>query len=86
MSSWRNTGAGDGGIETFTGGGDPVDAYRDGDNLLVVTASFEAASDGDDYIEGNGGDDVIFGNLGQDDIVGGSSTLFSLDTVDERPE
>ena len=38
--------------------------------------SFEATTDGDDYIEGNGGDDVIFGNLGQDDIIGGSSDLF----------
>ncbi len=36
--------------------------------------STEAATDGDDYIEGNGGNDVIFGNLGQDDIIGGSST------------
>ena len=47
---------------------------------LVVVPSFEAASDGDDYIEGNGGDDVVFGNLGQDDIIGGNSSLFSLAT------
>jgi len=39
---------------------------------------FEAATDGEDYIEGNAGDDLIFGNLGQDDIIGGSSSLFSL--------
>jgi Ca2+-binding RTX toxin-like protein len=45
---------------------------------LWVRASFESASDGDDYIEGNGGNDVIFGNVGQDDIVGGSSDLFGL--------
>ncbi len=61
-----------------------VGAYRDGDNLLVVDASFEAATDGDDYIEGNGGDDVIFGNLGQDDIIGDNSDIFSLDTLAER--
>ncbi|GGO80245.1 hypothetical protein GCM10011348_16530 [Marinobacterium nitratireducens] len=46
---------------------------------LFVVASFEAASDGEDYIEGGGGKDVIFGGLGQDDIVGGSSSFFSLD-------
>ena len=40
-----------------------------------------SATDGDDYIEGNGGNDVIFGNLGQDDIIGGSSNLFSLTTA-----
>ena len=38
----------------------------------------EAATDGDDYIEGGGGNDVIFGGLGQDDIIGGSSDLFGL--------
>ena len=48
---------------------------------LFVSPSTETATDGDDYIEGNGGNDVIFGNLGQDDIIGGSSTLFGLDTV-----
>ena len=41
--------------------------------------SFEAATDGEDYIEGNGGNDIVFGGLGQDDIVGGSSDFFSLD-------
>ena len=40
--------------------------------------SVEAATDGDDYIEGNGGDDTIFGGLGQDDIVGDSSDLYGL--------
>ncbi|MDH4109610.1 MAG: hypothetical protein OEW35_14975, partial [Gammaproteobacteria bacterium] len=49
--------------------------------LLTVAPSTDAASDGDDYIEGNGGTDVIFGNLGQDDIIGGSSSLFSLDNA-----
>ena len=42
--------------------------------------SFEAATDGEDYIEGNGGNDIVFGGLGQDDIVGGSSDFFSLDS------
>ena len=53
-------------------------------NALDINPSFEAASDGDDYIEGNGGSDVIFGNLGQDDIIGDNSSLFTLDTDDER--
>jgi Ca2+-binding RTX toxin-like protein len=51
---------------------------------LVVVPSFESATDGDDYIEGNAGNDVIFGNLGQDDIVGGSSNLFGLTSVAQR--
>jgi Ca2+-binding RTX toxin-like protein len=53
---------------------------------LTVRASFEAATDGDDYIEGNGGNDVIFGNLGQDDIVGGSSDLYGLTEATQRPD
>jgi hypothetical protein len=48
---------------------------------LTVVPSFEAETDGDDYIEGGGGNDVIFGGLGQDDIVGGSSSFFSLPKV-----
>ena len=63
----------------------PVSAARV-NGLLVLAPSFEAASDGDDYIEGNAGDDVIFGNLGQDDIIGGSSSLFSLTTPSLRPD
>ncbi|MGC9450585.1 MAG: hypothetical protein ACP5I4_03990 [Oceanipulchritudo sp.] len=39
----------------------------------------EAASDGDDYMEGNGGNDLMYGGLGQDDLIGGSSALFGLD-------
>jgi len=54
-----------------------VGAERLADGTLSVLPSDEAATDGDDYIEGNGGDDVIFGNLGQDDIVGGSSDLYA---------
>ena len=53
---------------------------------LAVVASFEARTDGDDYIEGNGGADVIFGNLGQDDLIGGSSNLFGLTTAAQRPD
>ncbi|MDH4157891.1 MAG: matrixin family metalloprotease [candidate division Zixibacteria bacterium] len=52
--------------------------------ILDYTPSFEADTDGDDYIEGNGGNDVIFGNLGQDDIVGDNSSLFTLNEYDER--
>ncbi|MEO6021102.1 MAG: calcium-binding protein [Knoellia sp.] len=54
--------------------------------VLEVIASFEAATDGEDYLEGNAGNDVIFGGLGQDDIVGGSSDFFSLTTPDLRPD
>ena len=64
-----------------------VDAWRDpATEFLVVLPSFEAASDGDDYIEGNGGADVVFGNLGQDDILGGSSDLFGLTDRLMRPD
>ena len=45
---------------------------------LTTVASFEATTDGQDYIEGGGGNDVVFGGLGQDDILGGSSDFFSL--------
>ena len=55
-------------------------------NLGVIRPSFDAMTDGDDYIEGNAGNDVIFGNLGQDDIVGGSSDLFSLTTAAKRQD
>ncbi len=44
-------------------------------------AVFQASSDGDDYIEGNGGNDRVYGNLGQDDIIGGSSALWGLSSV-----
>jgi Ca2+-binding RTX toxin-like protein len=71
---------GDGSIDLIVG------AQRLGDGTLSVSPSVESATDGDDYIEGNGGNDVIFGNLGQDDIIGGSSDLFSLSTRDRRPD
>jgi hypothetical protein len=54
--------------------------------ILDLTSSFDAVTDGDDYIEGNGGNDVVFGNLGQDDIIGGSSSLFTLDDRTLRPD
>ncbi|MDQ0612685.1 hypothetical protein QF046_000326 [Microbacterium sp. W4I4] len=54
--------------------------------VLVVVPAVEAATDGEDYIEGGAGDDVIFGGLGQDDIIGGSSDFFSLVTADQRPD
>jgi Ca2+-binding RTX toxin-like protein len=41
----------------------------------------ELASDGDDYLEGNGGSDLMYGGLGQDDMIGGSSALFGLNDV-----
>ncbi len=55
-------------------------------DVLVVMPSTEAATDGDDYVEGGGGRDVVFGNLGRDDLVGGSSDMFSLDSMGLRPD
>jgi len=46
----------------------------------------EAASDADDYMEGNGGSDLMYGGLGQDDMIGGSSALFGLITEAMRPD
>jgi Ca2+-binding RTX toxin-like protein len=66
--------------------GSKVGAVRDDSNFLLLNPSFEAATDGDDYIEGNGGADVVFGGLGQDDILGGSSDLFTLDAPEKRPD
>src|SRR5438445_854253 len=57
-----------------------------GNGDLVVYPTFEATTDGEDYIEGGAGNDVIFGGLGQDDLIGGSSDFFSLTTPDQRPD
>ena len=55
--------------------------------LLHVNPSFEAATDGNNYIEGGGGNGtVIFGGTGQNDIIGGNSNLFSLTTPQQRPD
>ena len=48
--------------------------------------SYEAAEDGDDYIEGGQDEDLIFGNLGQDDILGGNSAQFGLGTQASRAD
>ncbi|HEX6130884.1 MAG TPA: hypothetical protein VF044_04085, partial [Actinomycetota bacterium] len=80
---------GDGSIESALPetGAAPVYAYRDGANELQIRPSVDdAATDGHDYVEGNGGNDTIFGNLGQDDLIGGSSSLFTLVTRDLRPD
>jgi len=77
------------GDDTIQGDGaitETVSASLDGNNLLVVDPSVEAADDGDDYIEGNDGNDTIFGNLGQDDIVGGSSELFGMTSAAQRSD
>src|SRR2546430_6845427 len=63
---------GDGAIEGKLSG-NPVVARREADGTLTLVPSFEASTDGDDYIEGNGGNDVILGGLGQDDLIGGRS-------------
>ncbi|WP_372791518.1 hypothetical protein, partial [Paraconexibacter sp.] len=82
---------GDGSIDGWLFG-TPTGAGRTGQSVdnpigdLWVVPSFEADSDGDDYIEGGGGDDVIFGGLGQDDLVGGSSDFFGLDSASLRPD
>ena len=55
-------------------------------DVLVVMPSTEAATDGDDYVEGGGGRDVVFGNLGRDDLVGGSSDLFCSTRWAARPD
>jgi len=77
---------GDGSIAGLVDDGVGVTAERNDDGTLTLVPSFEATTDGDDYIEGNGGGDVIFGNLGQDDILGGSSDLFSLTGPEARPD
>ena len=63
-----------------------VSARRLADGVLSISPSVEAATDGDDYIEGNGGNDAIFGNRGQDDLIGGSSDLFGLTDRSQRPD
>ena len=86
---------GDGGLSILPLGGSyaftvTVDAWRTpfagGGGFLTVLPSFDAASDGEDYIEGGGGADAIFGNLGQDDLIGGSSSFFGLADVAKRPD
>ncbi|MBK5565794.1 hypothetical protein [Ensifer sp. SSB1] len=83
---------GDGGIELAFAGTSHVGASRTSGGVadpigpLTVIASFAAASDGQDYIEGGGGDDQLFGGLGQDDLIGGSSTFFSLTDANTRPD
>ncbi|MCA1683511.1 MAG: hypothetical protein LC708_00005, partial [Actinobacteria bacterium] len=87
---------GDGGVELAFAGTSHAGASRTPDGCtgtvcdlvgdLDLVASFEATTDGEDYVEGGGGNDVIFGGLGQDDLVGGSSSFFSLTTPDRRPD
>ncbi|MBK8459228.1 MAG: hypothetical protein IPL43_02565 [Micropruina sp.] len=77
---------GDGSIEVTSTGGVRVGASRNASGYLVINPSFEAASDGDDYIEGGGGRDLLFGGLGRDDLIGGSSDLYSLTTMGRRPD
>ena len=76
---------GDGSVD-YRSGNKVVGAFADANGVLVVIATFEAVTDGDDYIEGGGGSDTIFGGLGQDDIIGGSSNLFSLTSMAQRPD
>lgn len=85
------------GSDHMTGGADDDSLFGqlDGDLMLgdgsvdpgtLSLLGPEAASDGDDYIEGNGGNDMIWGGLGQDDILGGSSDLFGLSDPTDRPD
>ncbi|KAA5541791.1 hypothetical protein FYK55_16405 [Roseiconus nitratireducens] len=77
-------------VIAFDGAPTTFGAFRDGtvddESSLIISPSLELASDGDDYIEGNGGQDVLFGNLGQDDLIGGSSNLFGLENANDRPD
>ena len=93
---------GDGGIESAFAGTSHAGASRSpdgcsgtpGSSWSATTSATSTSSpssdgvatDGEDYIEGNGGRDVIFGGLGQDDIVGGSSDFFSLTQPEFRPD
>jgi Ca2+-binding RTX toxin-like protein len=84
---------GDGGIrdeknDTWTRSLYDVDVADTGggtDQLLKFDVP-EAATDGDDYLEGNGGNDLMYGGLGQDDMIGGSSDLFGLTSRALRPD
>ncbi|HKS88267.1 MAG TPA: DUF3383 family protein [Stellaceae bacterium] len=61
---------------------------------LHVNPSFEATTDGNNYIEGGGNlpgatssaSTVIFGGIGQNDIIGGNSDLFTLHLASQRPD
>ena len=59
-------------------------------SALVTSFHFNVperlATDGADYMEGNGGNDIMYGGLGQDDMIGGSSSLFGLVTNEQRPD
>ena len=60
------------GNDTIQGDGSitlTVSAGRDGSGNLLVSPSAEAASDGDDYIEGNGGNDTLDGGAGNDIVM-----------------
>ncbi|MDH3308210.1 MAG: hypothetical protein OEO77_11915, partial [Acidimicrobiia bacterium] len=77
----------DGCVAADTGGLSPTRAGTcDLVGDLDLIASFDLATDGQDYIEGGAGNDIAFGGLGQDDILGGSSDFFSLVTPDNRPD
>ena len=78
---------GDGSIDYASGGScTGVGATWNADSSITTCPSFDAPTDGSDYIEGGGGNDVIFGNQGQDDIIGGNSNLFGLTTPTQRPD
>ncbi len=74
------------GDDVIQGDGEIDAAAAEAKDFAGAIAPAEAASDGDDYIEGGGGSDTVYGNLGQDDIVGGSSGLFGLSSAAERPD
>ncbi|HSW25431.1 MAG TPA: hypothetical protein VLJ62_21910 [Burkholderiaceae bacterium] len=80
---------GQSGDDTLLGDGSFGDAVvtttRDATGLVIV-ASVERSTDGDDYIEGNAGKDLILGNLGQDDLIGGSSNMYGLTAVSQRSD
>jgi Ca2+-binding RTX toxin-like protein len=74
------------GNDTVQGDGRATVDITERTAAMVFGEEADGDGDGDDYIEGNGGADLIYGNLGQDDIIGGSSDLFGLALVTQRPD
>src|SRR5262249_26689194 len=61
-----------------------IPGVTSGGTPLVFHVSGQA-SDGNDYLEGNGGNDLLYGGLGPDDLIGHSSDLFGLNAPALRP-
>ena len=53
-------------------------------DVIFGDGTVEAATDGDDYIEGNHGADLIFGGGAEDDLIGGGSATDGVITLLSR--